>query len=78
MTHNDNGGGPEWNYGETSLFAVFCVLLSKNGKNSKIVRFSIISVGTASNVIVGHFLANPTKFDITQDSLVARFLNFVW
>ena len=37
----------------------FCVLLSKNGKNSKNGRFSIITVGIASIVNVGHFFANP-------------------
>ena len=65
MTHIDNGGGPDWNYGETGVFAVFCVLLSKNGKNSKNGHFSIITVGTASIVNVGHFftdLDGPNKF----------------
>ena len=37
----------------------FCVLLSKNSKNSKNGRFSIITVGIASIVNVGHFFANP-------------------
>ena len=43
----------------------FCVLLIKNVKNSKNGRFSIITVGTASIVNVGHFftdLDGPNKF----------------
>ena len=43
----------------------FCVMLSKDGKNSKNGRFSIIPVGTASIVNVGHFFADldgPNKF----------------
>ena len=65
MTHTDNGGSPDWNYGENGGFAFFCILLSKNGTNSKNGRFSIIPIGTASIVSVGHFftdLDGPNKF----------------
>ena len=50
---------------KTAVLPFFYILLSKNGTNSKNGRFSIIPIGTASNVSVGHFftdLDGPNKF----------------
>ena len=65
MTHIDNGGGPNRNYGETAVFAIFSIFAKHNAKNGKKRRFSIIPIGTASIVNVGHFFADldgPNKF----------------
>ena len=65
MTHIDNGGGPDWNYGETAIFAVCAIFTKQNAKKGKTAVFSIIPIGTASNVSVGHFftdLDSPNKF----------------
>ena len=32
MTHIDNGGGPDWIYGETAIFAVCAIFTKQNAK----------------------------------------------
>ena len=65
MTHIDNGGGPNSNYGEMAVFAVFAIFAKQNAKNGKSAGFSVIPIGTTSVVNVGHFftyLDGPNKF----------------
>ena len=69
MTHNDIGGSPNRNYGETAVFAVFAIFAKQNAKKGKHAGFSIIPLRTASIVNVGHFftdLDGPNKFCWSQ------------
>ena len=39
MTHIDNGGGPDWIYGETAIFAVCAIFTKQNAKKRQNRRF---------------------------------------
>ena len=72
MTHNDIGGGPNRNYGETANFAVFAIFAKQNAKNGKHAGFSIIPLRTTSIVNVGNFftdLDGPNKFCWSQTKI---------
>ena len=65
MTHIDNGGNSNSNYGEMAVFAVYAIFAKQSAKNGKNAGISIIPIGTTFIVNVGHFftdLDNPKKF----------------
>ena len=43
MTHIDNGGGPDWNYGENGGFAFFCILLSNTHAQYGGIKLNVTS-----------------------------------
>ena len=77
MTHNDNEGSPNRNYGETEILLFLLVLQSKSSTNDKNGRFSVIPLATIFIVIVGHFLVThrvATSFVVLGPKLGVHYI----